>query len=471
MLPQVSRSCPARMSDPPTMVSQVSKARTILACSECGQQLAQWAGRCPGCGAWGTIEATGPPGTAGSSGPSTPLETLHQGEQAHRRIPTGIAGIDRVLGGGLVPGSVVLLAGEPGIGKSTLLLQLIGRLAGAGLACLLASGEESRAQVADRAARLGLDGESLSFIAGRELSAVVDATLGAQPALLAVDSIQTLRDTEAATMPGGTSQVRGCADALVGLAKQTGTTVLLTGHVTKDGDLAGPRTLEHAVDVVLTFEGDPRSGQRLLAAGKNRFGREGEIAWFEMRADGLAEIDPADRLAPGGHEPGSAVALPLAGRRALAVEVQSLVVPTESSPRRQVAGLDPRRFQLVAAVVERAAGIPLSRADLYGAASGGMRIDDPACDLALAAALASAATGLRPPEGTAFAGEISLTGMVRPGPGMPQRAAAAAALGLTNVVSGPGGGDGDLPAERASITAVHTVREALAWASSTQPAA
>ena len=440
----------------------MSKVRTVLACTECGQQLAQWAGRCPGCGAWGTIEAAGPTGTA-SAASAAPLQTLAAGEDAQRRIPTGIPGIDRVLGGGLVPGSVVLLAGEPGIGKSTLLLQVIGRLSVSGLPCLLASGEESRAQVASRARRLGLDGESLSFVPGRELSSVVDATLAAQPALLAVDSIQTIRDTDAATMPGGTSQVRGCTDALVGLAKQTGTTVLVMGHVTKDGDLAGPRTLEHAVDVVLSFEGDPRSGQRVLAAGKNRFGQEGEMAWFDMRTDGLAEVDPADRLAPGGHEPGSAIALPVAGRRALAVEVQSLVVPTETSPRRQVAGLDPRRFQLVAAVVERMAGIPLSRADLYGAASGGLRLDDPACDLALAAALASAATGVRPPEGSAFVGEVSLTGMVRPGPGMSQRLSAASARGVTAVWSGPEPGRSE-SVDGVAVKAVATVRDALSWA-------
>lgn len=438
----------------------MSKVRTVLACTECGQQLAQWAGRCPGCGAWGTIEAAGSPGTA--AGASVQLQTLAAGEEAQRRIATGISGIDRVLGGGFVPGSVVLLAGEPGIGKSTLLLQLIGRLSVSGLPCLLASGEESREQVAARAGRLGLDGESLAFIAGRELSSVVEATVSAAPAMLAVDSIQTIRDSVAATMPGGISQVRGCADALVGLAKQTGTTVLLTGHVTKDGDLAGPRTLEHAVDVVLTFEGDPRSGQRVLAASKNRFGQEGEVAWFDMRSDGLIELDPADRLAPGGQEAGSATALAVAGRRAFVVEVQSLVVPTESSPRRQVAGLDPRRFQLVAAVVERMAAIPLSRSDLYGAAAGGFRVDDPGCDLALAAALASAATGIRPPEGCAFVGEISLTGMVRPGSGMAQRASAAATRGVASVITGPD--PGVEPQAATELRTISTVREALSWA-------
>ena len=438
----------------------MSKVRTVLACTDCGQQLAQWAGRCPGCGAWGTIEAAARSGTP--VGASAAIATLAAGEDA-QRVPTGIPGIDRVLGGGLVPGSVVLLAGEPGIGKSTLLLQLIGRLSISGLACLLASGEDSREQVAARACRIGLDGSSLSFAPGRELGALLASAEGVAPAVLAVDSIQTLRDIDVGTMAGGTSQVRGCADALVGFAKRTGTTVLLTGHVTKDGDLAGPRTLEHAVDVVVTFEGDARSGQRVLVGGKNRFGQEGEVAWFEMRTDGLAEVDPAERLAPGADEPGSATALPLTGKRALAVEVQSLVVPTESSPRRQVAGLDAKRFQLIAAVVERMARIPLSRADLYGAAAGGIRIDDPGCDLAIAAALASSATGRKPPADTAFVGEIGLTGGVRPAAGMPQRLAAATARGLAGVVAGVA--PGKVPGTpEVAVRSVPTVREALSWA-------
>jgi len=372
-------------------------------------------------------------------------------------VPTGFAEIDRVLGGGLVPASVILLAGEPGIGKSTLLLQVIGRLSDAGLPCLLASGEESRGQVAARAERLGVPGDALTFMSGRELPDVIEAARSSAPFLLAVDSIQTLRDPESTSMPGGPGQVRGCADALVGLAKDHGITVVMTGHVTKEGDVAGPRTLEHAVDVVLNFEGEPRSGQRLLAGGKNRFGSEGEVAWFEMSASGLVEIDPSDRLVTGGEEPGAAIALPLAGRRALAVEVQALVVPTEGSARRQVAGLDPRRFQLIAAVVDRMAGIPLSRTDLYGAASGGVRIDDPGCDLAIAAALASAATGRKPPPGSAFVGEIGLTGQIRPVPGMEQRLKAALTRGSGTVFGPP-------TANSKGIKAVTHVRDALRWA-------
>ena len=433
------------------------KVRTRLACTECGQQLAQWAGRCPGCGAWGTIEEAAR-GTAAASGAATASLVLEDGEA--RRVPTGFQGIDRVLGGGLVPASVALLAGEPGIGKSTLLLQMVANLSGAGLPCLLASGEESREQVAGRARRLGIDGEGVTFVPGRELPEVIEAARGVRPFLLAIDSIQALRDPDSNTVTGGPTQVRACADALIGLAKQEGIAVLMTGHVTKDGDLAGPRTLEHAVDVVLAFDGDPHSGHRILSGGKNRFGPEGEIAWFEMGARGLAEIDQSAYLLPAGGEAGAATALPLAGRRALAVEVQALAVPTDGSARRQATGLDLRRFQLIAAVVDRVAGIPVARADLYGATSGGVRIDDPGCDLAVAAALASAAAARPSPPGTAFAGEISLTGRIRPVAGMAQRFAAATSRGIETVVAPPGG-------EQQGGIRVRTaaeVREALEWA-------
>jgi DNA repair protein RadA/Sms len=450
----------------------MAKLRVLLACSECGHQTSQWAGRCPGCGAWGTIAeqpGAAPRGATGSRRAAT-VETLGGPTEPEPRVSTGFPGVDRVLGGGLVPASVVLLAGEPGIGKSTLLLQVMARLSAAGLTCLYASGEESRGQVAARARRLGLGGDAISFVPGRELPDVVDAARREQPFVLAVDSIQTLRDPEAQTQPGGTSQVRGCADALVGLAKAEGVTVLLAGHVTKDGDLAGPRTLEHAVDAVLTFDGDPASGLRVLSGGKNRFGPEGEVAWFEMEGGGLVETDPSDHLAPGSAEPGAATALLAAGRRALAVEVQALVVSTDGGPaRRQASGLDVRRFSLVAAVLDRAAGIPLVRAELYGAAAGGLRIDDPASDLAVAAALASAATGRPVPVGLAFAGEVALTGRVRASPGLSQRLAAARAAGFGRVVVGgvagreAAGGRSD-PPEGVDVVRVRHVREALWWA-------
>ncbi len=436
----------------------MAKVRTILQCGDCGQQLAQWAGRCPGCGAWGTIGERRGPGP--SAAPASVVDLAVAAGPA-RRVATGFDGIDRVLGGGLVPASVALLAGEPGIGKSTLLLQLVASLSASGLACLVASGEESREQVAERARRLGISGETISFVPGRELREVCDAARATRPFLLAVDSIQTLRDPDSTGVAGGTSQVRSCADELVGLAKGSGIAVLMTGHVTKDGDLAGPRTLEHAVDVVLAFEGDPRSGHRVLTGGKNRFGSEGEMSWFEMSAEGLREIDPAAYLAPGSDGPGSATALPVAGRRAVAVEVQALAVPTDGPPRRQVSGLDPRRFQLIAAVLDRVAGIPLARTELYGASSGGVRIDEPGADLAIAAALASAAMGKPTPPGIGFVGEIGLTGAVRKVPGLTQRASAAAAAGLKTVFAGS---DEATSKSGVRFVAVRDVREALRWA-------
>jgi len=421
-------------------------------------------GRCPGCGAWGSIEER--PGQASGSGaahPGVAPVPLVSSAVALQERPdsTGFEGVDRVLGSGLVPASVVLLAGEPGIGKSTLLLHLMGNLSAAGRDCLLVSGEESHAQVAARARRLGIQPGSIAFAPGRDLEAVVQTARAARPFMLAVDSIQSLRDVSGPQAPGGVSQVRMCADALVGLAKSEGIAVVLTGHVTKDGDLAGPRTLEHAVDTVLTFDGDARSGLRVLAGGKNRYGAEGETAWFEMGPRGLRQIDPTKILVSEERVPGAAVALPQAGRRALAVEVQALVAPTDGPLRRHATGLDPGRFQLVAAVLDRA-GVPLGRSDLFGASCGGVKIDDPACDLAVAAALASAASGSVAPAGSAFLGEVTLTGLVRPAPAMAQRLAAARAAGCTTVYAAAAAAPEGLEGVR--LVPVRAVLEALRWA-------
>jgi DNA repair protein RadA/Sms len=278
--------------------------------------------------------------------------------------------------------------------------------------------------------------------------------------VLVVDSIQAVRDPAQPAVAGGPAQVRWCADALVGLAKQEGIAVLLAGQVTKDGDVAGPRTLEHAVDVVCSFDGDPRTGLRVLAGGKNRFGPEGEVAWFEIGPAGLREVDASGLLSPAGREAGSAQALVGAGRRALAVEVQALVVPTSGPPRRHVSGLDPRRFGQVAAVVERALGLGLFRSELYGTSAGGLRVDDPGADLAVAASLASAARETPAPEGAAFVGEVGLTGTVRPVPGAERRLAAAAAAGARTVFLA---GEGS-PPEGLRLVRVSHVRDALSWA-------
>jgi DNA repair protein RadA/Sms len=451
------------VSEGAATVQPMAKTRVVLTCRECRQQVSQWVGRCPGCGAWGTIEeaASGQAlGRRGSARATAPLIDGVDATTAEQRVPTGFPEVDRVLGGGLVPASVSLLAGAPGIGKSTLLLHLVAHLASLGHDCLLVSGEESHAQVAARARRLGIPGDAVRFAPGRDLEQVLETARAERPFLLAVDSIQTIRDTAGTQMPGGVSQVRSCTDALVGLAKSEGIAVLLTGHVTKDGDLAGPRALEHAVDVVLTFDGDARSGLRVLAGGKNRYGAEGESAWFEMSAEGLRAIDPTGLLLSGERVPGAATALAQAGRRALAVEVQALVGATDGPARRQATGLDLRRFQLVAAVLDRAAGLQLGRSELFGASAGGVRVDDPACDLAIAAALASAATGVTPPAGVAFVGEVSLTGSVRPAPAMAHRFAAARAAGITTVYAPPADGQS---LDGVGVVPVRHVGEAISW--------
>ncbi len=432
----------------------------VFVCEACGQHASQWAGRCAGCGAWGEIRERSPEPQRRQGRSETVVPLIDPAATEPARLHTGLTDLDRVLGGGLVPGSVLLLAGPPGIGKSTLLLQWLAAMAASGRPGLLVSGEESRAQVAARARRIGVEADAVSFAPGRDLHPVLAAARAERPTVLAVDSIQTLRDPEATTQPGGVAQVRGCVDALVELAKTDDITVVVSGHVTKDGDLAGPRALEHAVDVVLTFEGDPRSGLRIVSGGKNRFGAEGETAWFEMSPAGLAPIDPAGLLCSGERHPGAAVALPLAGRRALAVEVQALVGGDDGPSRRQVTGLDLRRFQQVAAVLERSIGLPLGRSELFGAVGGGIKVDDPAGDLAVAAALASAATGQAPPEAAAFVGEIALTGQVRPAPAMEQRIAAARAAGCSMLFGPERAG----PLDGLQLVTVGHISEAVGWA-------
>ena len=443
----------------------MGKGKRLFICSGCERSFGQWSGRCPGCGEWGTIAeqtVVARPGSRPASAGIVRVAGLASAPE-ERRILTGWPSVDRVLGGGLVPGSVVLLAGAPGTGKSTLLLQLASRLAGAGHPCLLASGEESHGQVAARAGRLGVGGGDLSFVPGRDLGVVLGAAEAERPSVLFVDSIQTIRSGESDSLPGGPGQVRSCADALIGLAKENGVTTVLVGHVTKDGDLAGPRTLEHAVDVVLSFEGDQRSGRRVLVAGKNRYGPEGEVAWFEMRATGLVESDPSPHLGDGEGEAGCATALALAGRRAFAVDVQALVVPAEGPPRRQVAGLDPRRFHIVAAVTEQVVNARLTRSELFGASAGGLRLDDPGVDLAIAAALGSAGIGSPPPPATAFLGEISLTGSVRPAGGFDQRISAALAAGIRTVVCSRAEAGSSVAERGVRIVGVDHLRDAMRW--------
>src|SRR5919197_3048896 len=343
----------------------MGRVNRIFVCSSCDRPAAQWSGRCAACGSWGTVGehlAAGPRSIGAVARPRTLTLAPDEGE---RRISTGFPGVDRVLGGGLVPGAAILVAGAPGLGKSTLLLQLASRLTEAGHPCLLASGEEGRAQVASRAQRLGIDPKGLGFVPGRDLAGLVDSVLAEHPSALVVDSIHTIRGSNSEALPGGVGQVRMCADTLIALGKEQGVAILLIGHVTKEGDLAGPRTLEHAVDTVLSFEGDHRTDLRILAGGKNRFGPEGEIAWFEMTPVGLVETDPTSRLVHGHAEPGCATAVVSAGGRAVPADLPALVVPTDGPPRRQVAGLDARRFHIVAAVAGQAPSLKLHPAELF----------------------------------------------------------------------------------------------------------
>lgn len=442
----------------------MGKVRRLFVCSSCEHPAGQWSGKCAACGAWGTVgeHPAGSVGRVVTGGRPLRIATLAADPEEHR-ISTGFPGFDRVLGGGLVPGSTLLLAGAPGIGKSTLLLQVASHLSRAGHPCLVASGEEGRGQVAARARRLGLPGEDLGYVPGRDLEEVLEAARFRAPAVLIVDSVQTIRNAESDSLPGGPGQVRICADALIGLAKDRDMTLILAGHVTKDGDIAGPRTLEHAVDVVLTFEGDSRSGLRILAAGKNRFGPEGEVAWFDMRPSGLLETDTGTRIGDGSDEPGCATALTLAGRRALAVEVQALVMPTNGPARRQVSGLDPRRFHILSAVTDRVFKLNLAGAELFGASTGGLHLDDPGTDLALVAALASAGSGNAHRQGVGFVGEVSLTGTVRDVAGMDQRIAAAASAGLHELIVGPDGSVLNRAEGVVRVRPVRHVREAFSW--------
>lgn len=442
----------------------MGKVKRLFVCSSCEHPAGQWSGKCSSCGAWGTVgeHPAGSGARAVAGARPFRIATLAPDPEEHR-ISTGFPGLDRVVGGGLVPGSTLLLAGAPGIGKSTLLLQLASRLSRAGHSCLVASGEEARGQVAARARRLGLPGEDLGYVPGRDLEEVLEAARFRGPSVLIVDSVQTIRNAESESLPGGPGQVRTCADALIGLAKERDITLILAGHVTKDGDVAGPRTLEHAVDVVLTFEGDPRSGLRVLTAGKNRFGPEGEVAWFDMRPSGLVETDAGPRIGDGSADPGCATALTLAGRRALAVEVQALVMPTNGPARRQVSGLDPRRFHILSAVTDRVFRLNLTGAELFGASTGGLHLDDPGTDLAIVAALASAGSGNSPLQGVGFVGEVSLTGTVRDVAGMDQRIAAAASAGLDELIVGPVGSVPHRIGDGVRVRPVRHVREALSW--------
>jgi len=443
-------------------------------CIDCGATSARWAGRCPTCGEWNTLveEAQlGPLVRAVDdldlSSMPIPLSSVDVSEAT--AAPTGVDEFDRVLSGGLVPGSVTLLGGEPGIGKSTLLLQVLVARAAAGHRVLLVSAEESAHQVRLRAERLGAIPPGLLILSETDIGAVINAVVVSEPDLVVIDSIQAVAigpavpgERRATGVPGSVTQVRECADQLVGLAKSRQVATVLVGHVTKDGSLAGPRALEHMVDTVLSFEGDRHHALRLLLAVKHRFGPTGELGLFEMGDQGLNRVDDPGRLLLGDRVtgvPGGVVLPAVQGRRTLMVELQALVTPMgQAQPKRSVVGLDGGRLVMTVAVLAQHADLPMLTHDVFASVAGGIRVTEPAADLAVALALASAATDVALPANLAAVGEVGLAGEIRQVTNLPRRLEESVRLGFDRVVvpaSSPEGPPG------LDLVRVETVHEAV----------
>ena len=416
-------------------------AGAAFRCAECGWTTAKWVGRCGECQAWGTVEEVGAPKARTSVAAST-TAALPIGQvdiATARAVPTGIDELDRVLGGGLVPGAVLLVAGEPGVGKSTLLLETCATWARSGHRALYVTGEESAAQVRLRAERIGAVADELYLAAETDLGHVLGQIEAVRPSLVILDSVQTVSSGDVDGAAGGVTQVKEVAASLIGAAKTGDVAIVLVGHVTKDGSVAGPRTLEHLVDVVLTFEGDRQSPLRLVRAVKNRFGATDEIGCFELVDDGIVGLaDPSglflgDRRTPA---PGTCVTVTLEGRRPLVAEVQALVAPSSApQPRRVTSGLDSARIAMMLGVLERRAGVRLATADCFVATVGGVRLTEPATDMAVALAIASGAGDFALPSGLVAFGEIGLAGDVRPIGSLDRRLAEAARLGFTDAIA------------------------------------
>ncbi|SER76212.1 DNA repair protein RadA/Sms [Propionibacterium cyclohexanicum] len=408
-------------------------------CTECGATSTRWVGRCPQCQTWGSVvERSGPPSRVAVDIAAPHSAALPIGEvstQAADRTLTGMEELDRVLGGGLVPGAVVLLAGEPGVGKSTLLLEVAARWARGGRRTLYITGEESASQVRLRATRTNALADSLYLAAENDLGTILGHIEQVRPSLMVLDSVQTVGAAQTEGIIGGTTQIREVTTALVRTAKQRDMAVVIVGHVTKDGGIAGPRTLEHLVDVVLAFEGDRHSGFRMVRATKNRFGPADEVGCFEMAEAGIVEVpDPSGLFITRYEEPlpGTCVTVTMEGRRPLLSEIQALVapVPNETPARRVTNGIDFSRVAMVLAVLQRKAHLPLSRNDVYVSTVGGARITDPSADLAVALAVASAAVERNFPRRVLAMGEVGLAGDLRRVPGLERRVAEADRLGF-----------------------------------------
>lgn len=423
-----------------------TKQKSSYHCTECGWTTVRWVGRCGECQTWGSVTEVGAPRLAEvrAATPTTravPISTV-PAESADRSL-TGVAELDRVLGGGLVPGAVILLAGEPGVGKSTLLLEVAARWAGAGRRTLYVTGEESAAQVRLRAGRTGALADDLFLAAESDLSTILGHVDEVAPSLMVLDSIQTVSTAEAEGAAGGVTQVRETTGALVRVAKRSGMAVVIVGHVTKEGTIAGPRTMEHLVDVVLNFEGDRHSGFRMVRATKNRFGPADEVGCFEMTEAGIVEVADPSGLFTSEHAqaiPGSCLTVTMEGRRPLLAEIQALVAPSPSqNPRRITHGVEGGRIAMLTAVLQRRAGIRLHDRDIYSSTVGGARVTDPAIDLACALAIASAAqdrvvAGIGGNARLVAIGEVGLAGELRPVPGLERRLAEAARLGFDTAI-------------------------------------
>ena len=440
-------------------------SKSLYVCQNCGASASRWQGKCAACGEWNTLveetDAGPPPGsgvTRQTRGRIVKFEGLKGEANEAPRIATGIDELDRVTGGGVVPGSAILIGGEPGIGKSTLLLQLAANLARKGRRAVYFSGEEAIAQVRLRAERLGLADAPVAHASETNLSNILATLAEGRPAdLIVIDSIQTLWADALDAAPGTVSQVRAAAQSLIRYAKMAGSAVLLVGHVTKDGQIAGPKVIEHMVDTVLYFEGDRGNAYRILRAVKNRFGPSDEIGVFEMASGGLREVANPSELFLGDRDsvaPGAAVFAGVEGTRPLLVEIQALVAPSGlGTPRRSTVGWDGSRLAMLLAVLDARCGVSFSGHDVYLNVAGGLKITEPAADLAAAAALLSSLSGVALPHDAVYFGEASLSGAVRAAPMTPARLKEASKLGFTRAVM-PEAGDADTAVAKLSLTRI-----------------
>ncbi|MDA8796413.1 DNA repair protein RadA [Aquiluna sp.] len=419
----------------------MAKTKSEYRCSECGWSTAKWVGQCSSCQAWGTVSETtsvtkAKPAQISSARAARPITDIETSGEGH--YPTGVQEFDRVLGGGLVPGAVVLLSGEPGVGKSTLLLEVAARLAKAGKKVLYVSAEESASQVKLRATRTSALSENLFLATETDLSSVLGQIDQVDPELIIVDSVQTVSSLDLDGVAGMPAQVREVASNLIRVAKESSTPLVLVGHVTKDGSIAGPRTLEHLVDVVCHFEGDRQTSLRFIRTLKNRFGPTDEVGCFEMSGEGIIEVPDPSALFVSEQQTsvsGTCITITVEGRRALRAEIQALVVKSSSpQPRRVTNGVDSARVAMLLAVLERRAGLSLSDRDVYVSTVGGMKITEPAADLAIAIAIASAVKDKPAKQSLAAFGEISLSGEIRGVTNPALRQSEAKRLGHTKVI-------------------------------------